>query len=226
MIALLCAAFAGAALIAASCAKGKVIDNNPVTGTGASINQRDDLKPTARPGTEARLILAGFETPVQIETRTSGSLFTIELRAHGEIFEEESYEDLPQQFAVRMAAGERYDPAVPILKFPMRVGDTWEWSGRMFTADQSRSAKATIRTSEDKVTEAPGAPGAVKVEVAFRIDNGTDEWAQRSLTFWFVGDQGLLKRDFGIASTRLPVGGVETAPDAPAAEKTAETTGQ
>lgn len=188
-------------------------DKDVVTkGSGAYISSQKDLQPDANPGSKAKMIMSGMVIPVDLKTKASAQDFDIDLWYQGELFEEEQYRSTADQFQLVNAAGETYAPPIPLLQYPMNVGDAWKWSGQMITGPVGRGAKATIRTQDDKVDM--GAPtDALRVEVDLSIESGASEPAMRRLTFWFVNGKGLVKRQFGDSTSRLPDTGV--GPDSP-----------
>lgn len=180
-------------------------------GTGAYIGSQKDLKPDDDPGVKAKMVMSGMVIPVDVKTKTIAPDFAIDLWYEGELFEEEQYRTTPNEFQLVNAAGETYAPPIPLLRYPMNVGDAWKWSGQMITGPVGRGAKATIRTQDDKVDM--GAPtDALRVEVDLSIESGATEPAMRRLTFWFVNGKGLVKRQFGDSTSRLPDTTVPTPP--------------
>lgn len=175
-------------------------------GSGAYIASPADLKPDGVPGTKAQMVMSGMIIPVDLKTKSVGQEFDIDLWYQNELFEEEQYKVTPDGFQLVNAAGETYSPPIPLVKFPMNVGDVWKWSGQMITGPVGRGAKALIRTQDDKVDL--GSPtDALMVQVDLSIESGASEPAMRHLTFWFVKDKGLVKRQFGDSTSRLPANG-------------------
>lgn len=201
------------ALVAVVLAMGGYACSKSKGGTpgasGALFQTREEMAPSTPPGAKAKLNFNGVGTTgwdVVVKTQQNGPHYLIDLWAYGEKFEEEAYEDLPKGFYLRLAAGERYDPSIPLLQFPLHVGDQYTWTGLLGHGDQSEKAKATVTTSEDSLSVAGADVKTVRVEVNFLIENGTPKPAQRKLTFWFQPLKGVIKRDFGGASARVPVG--------------------
>lgn len=153
-------------------------------------------------------MMGGTPMEVQVKAVSKDRLFNIELWYAGEIFETESYEVLPETVSLVNAAGETYDPPVPLLRFPMNVGDAWDWKGKMMTGPISHDSAATVTTGADKVDMAGSQSDAVRVDVDLRMDSGTDKPALRRLEFWFVKGKGLVKREFGSSTSREPLDSV------------------
>lgn len=189
-------AAAGAALIGCACSKAP-------GGSGPSLRDAQVFKPDATPGEKAKLVLAGTELPVEVKRRMDGKEVVLELWAHGEIVQQERYLSSPEAFSLVMAGGERYEPALTLLKFPMEIGDAWEWKGKLSAGDIQREATAKITTSSMQVY-VPEPESGVKVTVDMSLDSGAPTPAKRTLTFWFVEGRGVVKREFGSGSTREP----------------------
>ena len=128
--------------------------------------------------------------------------------SNGVMLDSEKYQIQPSSFNLVNAAGEDYVQPIPLLKFPMNVGDSWKWSGQMVTGPVARKADAVVTTSDDKVDM--GSPAdALLVEVDLSMYSGASEPATRRLSFWFVKGKGLVKRDFAGSTSRAPTSGTK-----------------
>lgn len=185
-----------AALLGCGCDKG-------ARSQGPSLRDSAVFKPDSLPGEKAKLVLAGTELPVEVKRRSEGKEVVLELWAHDEIVQQERYLSEPAAFSLLRAGGEHYDPALPLLKFPMNVGDAWEWKGQLTAGDIHRPATAKI-TSASAQVYVPEPETAVKVSVEITLDSGAPTPAMRTLTFWFVEGRGVIKREFGAGSAREP----------------------
>lgn len=171
-------------------------------GSGIYIASSADLKPDANPGPQ-KAIYAGTVIPVDVKTNTDNGIFTIDLRYQGVSMEQEQYKSSPTEFDLVNAAGEQYTPPLPLLRFPMNAGDAWKWSGQMVTGPTSRNASAQVSTREDKVDIGTLADALV-VQVDMSMDSGANTPATRQLSFWFVKGKGIVKREFGASTSRVP----------------------
>ncbi len=180
---------------------------NPAnSGSGGLIANLAALHPEVAPGTKAMLKLAGVKVPVAVKYVLQGKKLTVKLLAHGEVFEEEGYESDAESFRLREAADGNYAPPLELLKFPMHVGDKWSWSGRMETGGISRPTKATVSSVNNKLYV--GAVGHDSVQVTVDLEIFADAGrppTKRKLTFWFVPNKGLIRREFGTESVRETV---------------------
>ena len=173
-------------------------------GTGAEISS-STLNPDASPGRASDMVLAGTRIPVRLLTKHRGSEFTIELRAHGETFERERYFDGPASFSFRGTDDETYSPDVELIRFPMRVGDSWGWTGTVSSGGISRKADAVIKSGPKDLYIGGVPKEAVEVVVDLSLySQGYKIPATRKLKFDFVQGQGIIRREFGDASIREP----------------------
>jgi hypothetical protein len=174
------------------------------TGSGPAIVS-STLVPDALPGKTSDMVLAGTRIPVQIVTKHDGQEFMIELRAHGQTFEQERYVDGPTAFSFHGTSDETYVPDIDLVRFPMHVGDSWDWSGTVSSGGISRKASAEVKTSPKSLYFGDASAQAIEVEVDLSLfSQGEKLPASRKLKFDFVPGQGILRREFGDASVREP----------------------
>lgn len=171
-----------------------------------TLESADDLKLDALPYIQGQLILAGTVIPIELQLKRKGSEIHYLLLASGQQIEEEIYELGPSELLLRNASGESFTPPIPILRFPMSAGRSWDWSGKMASGPTPpRQASAQV-TSEGVTLNVPGGPySSVLVRVKLEIESGGPSAAERHLSFWFAQRAGLVKREFGSSSTREPV---------------------
>lgn len=172
-------------------------------GSGALINTSADMKPDADPGPQ-KAVYAGTVIPVKVKTTLDNGNFSIELMYNNVSLEMEKYLSTATEFDLVNAAGEDYAPPIPLLRFPMNVGDSWKWSGKMMTGPMGRDATAVVTTREEKI-DTGSLADALLVEVDISMESGAaNAPATRQLMFWFVKGKGLVKRDFGASTSRVP----------------------
>lgn len=175
------------------------------TGTGAEYKTSTDLKPETPIPATANLKIGEINMPVEIKQKSEGKTVTIDMEAHGQIFETESYVVGDSSFDLDEAAGEHYEPNLPLLKFPMKVGDTWNWKGTMTAGEKPHEASAVVTTTNDSVLlPGSGTTETVLVVIDLSIESGGPTPASRKLRFWFAKDKGVIKRQFGVGSSREP----------------------
>jgi hypothetical protein len=171
---------------------------------GITIESASQLTPDQLPYVKANLILAGTPVAVSMERYVKGNQVHFLLTAHGETIEEEVYESGDGRFAIKELAGETYDPPLPILQFPLKSGDMWQWQGNMVAGGISRKASAKVGVASDKLNLASGNYVAMRSTVELEMSGGGPNPAKRTLAFWFVKDRGIIKRDIAASSTREP----------------------
>lgn len=174
-------------------------------GKGPEISNAAELSPGAMVPTSANLKIGDIDIPVEVQQTVNGSEVRLDLAAHGQVFETEGYLMSDKSFDLVDAAGEHYKPNLPLLKFPMRVGDTWNWSGEMTAGEKPHNATATITSTSDSIlVPGLGTTETVLVVVDLSIESGGPTAANRKLRFWFAKGKGPIKRQFGVASSREP----------------------
>lgn len=163
-----------------------------------------DVKASAKPFDNAVLILAGSEVPCKVVREENGEQVKLRFVAYDQTIEEEIYEATDSGFRLVEAAGEKYAPAIPLLKFPMNIGDASDWAGQTYFGEVARPAKAKIETAKKK-ENLPGGPyDTIYISVTLQIESGGPEPAVRQLEFWIEPTHGVIKRQFGASSTRVP----------------------
>lgn len=176
------------------------------SGPGPLISGYADLKPDAFSMTSAVLDTAGLKIPVTVQKTVKDRDVSIALVAKGQTIETERYRSTDDSFYLVEAMLEKYEPPLPLLKFPMHVGDAWDWEGRVMTGPQGHDAVAAITTSTANLVINGGAHhDVVEVDVSLQFDSGVpDKPVYRRLQFWIVKDRGVVKRKFGDFSARTP----------------------
>jgi len=164
-----------------------------------------DLNPVAPIDAKGKLELGKIDMPVEVVQKKTNDTLTLDLRAFDQSFEQEVYKFDQDSFSLSYAAGDNYDSPLPLLKFPLTIGNQWDWSGTMTSGNLPHKATATVRTSMEQVLlPVSGATNCVLVAVDLSIESGGPTPATRKLRFWFVKGGGLVKRQFGIGSSRDP----------------------
>lgn len=169
---------------------------------GRLVQDAQELLPATKPGESAVISLGGTKIPVTVRSEVKGSSVEFEFLAHNQTLEVERYESTRESFSLVEAAKAVYDPTLPLLKFPMNLGDKWDWKGKLISGTVSWNGEAEVTTRKDSLVVNSVALEAVRVDVQLRLESGGPTPAARALTFWFVPQRGILKREFGHASTR------------------------
>jgi hypothetical protein len=172
---------------------------------GPKIERSDDYF-TAGVAGPVTLRLANVELSAQAELKRDGSTYTIEIVGDGEPIESEVYRvDKGAISAVRLGTGETADPPIPLMKFPMTVGDKFDWSGQIAVGDRTLQASAVVSSEISRPDLATGPVEAVHIHVELEISGGTQREANRRLDFWFAEGKGPVMRDYG-NQVREPAG--------------------
>ena len=179
----------------------------PIEGPirGQPISSREVISPGTPPPLNAKLTLSGSPFEVTIATIRDKSTYAIELMKEDEILDREVYDDSVDRFRLVMAGGETYEEPIDLLRFPMKIGDSWEWQGKIVANGNPREAMAKVETVEDQQFIAGAPVPAVKVIVTLQFRAvGASDAAKRILTFWFADKKGLFKRQYDSVSIREP----------------------
>jgi len=169
----------------------------------------DSLKPDASPPKQADIILAGTSIAVELqETRKNNELILVWMvdpntEAGGPVeVEREKYFYSDSIFSFAGTGHEKYDPPINLIRYPLEVGATWDWSGKIISGQTTNLAKAKISTSPDSPNLASGKVNTLLVKVVLEYVNTTSPMA-RELKFWFKPGEGIIQRDLWDSSTRM-----------------------
>lgn len=162
------------------------------------------LEPGALPYSKASLILAGTSYPVEVRRNVSGERITFDFLSHGEAVDRETYVLDTHAFQIVQGAGLTYEPAIPLVLFPMSVGDQWEWKGEVLDGSDRQAAKASMTSETESLNLESGFYDGFKVSVSLKLGS-SEPPIEKRMSFWFVPKQGIVKREFGTTSTRGPI---------------------
>lgn len=175
---------------------------------GRTIRDRETFRPGTAPYRTGELILAE-RTSIPIELvrieDAERELVTFECVAHGEVVDQEVYQDRVASFSLVSKTGESFDPPLPLIVYPVRVGETkpFEWKGKVLEGEVPSNAHAVV-TVLDEPSNLP-APFSETIRVNVELSlHGAGDPTKRELAFWFVEGRGLVKRSFGALDTRQP----------------------
>lgn len=196
------------------CVQPKTTPKPAPTPTPVGISQEfrtgEELRPDVSPPKEANLILSGTEIPVTLREKREGDsiIYTWMVddgQESGEPVEVESekYFFNGKIFSFSATAHEKYNPAINLIRYPLTVGQKWDWTGEVITGKVRNKATAVITTQEDALNLPGGKVSTLMVKVEL---NYTEIAAPgtRELKFWFQPGAGLIRRDLWASSTRGP----------------------
>lgn len=170
-----------------------------------TFNQASDLDPTHELTGNVSLTQAGSSKTMQVKTmRSDDGIFDVDLMLHGSSYDQEQYVAKAGSFGLITAALETYEPAIPLLKFPMSAGDRWTWEGQARAGSEVTRATADISTSESTEWICGASVDAVKATVDVRLIPSRGAPIEREMVFYFAPGKGLFKREFGTSSIREP----------------------
>lgn len=170
----------------------------------SSFSRQEELKPETFPYDEGYLVLAGTQIPVTLEESKEGNILTFAVKANGALIEREQYQSDESGFRFLGGPGITFQPAIPLVRYPMKSDEKWEWSGKMVQSGSTYDAKAEIAAKSELLNTAAGEFMTLMIQVDLKLDVGTKEPAVRSLKFWIAPGDGVIRREFGASSTREP----------------------
>lgn len=182
----------------------RVVKDSPDAKPGMRFSDAASLDPGALPYGKASLILAGTSYPVEVRRSANGDKITFDLINHGESIDRENYILNSSGFQIAQGAGLTYEPAIPLVLFPMNVGDKWEWKGEVVAGTERQAAHASMTSEAESLNLESGFYDGFKVAVSLTLGSAEPPIEKR-MSFWFVPKQGIVKREFGTTSTRGPI---------------------
>lgn len=190
---------AGAALALFGCPKTPT-----PTGPIQHFAKIDDFQPYVQPYSRAYILVP---TPIETEVVTEKGTGTVRFKFmyHDEAMDEEAYAFTDTQFLYTGNATDSYEPGIPLAKFPLGVGESWDWAGVYRYTGQDRKAKARVSTSGEKLKTVAGEFDTVRVEVELEIASGAQKPATDRLTFWLAPKRGVVRRESEFGYTREPM---------------------
>lgn len=177
-------------------------------GKGPQIKTASEIQPDALYAEDAVVNYGGIPVKVKMTRKVEGSTINFDLIAYNEALDTEVYKLVADAFSVVSVNGETFKQPIPLLKFPMRIGDTWTWEGELVSGSTPSKVKSVIRTSQESLLlEKWGSIETIKSVVTLNIDSGVQTPAVRTLTFWFAFGpnlHGIVQREFGKDTSRKP----------------------
>lgn len=174
-------------------------------GPGRLLADASAVRPDRLAAEEIEFRIGDTAIPARLVRKEEGDTVRFEILAADERVEEEVYRVSAREFALRAAAGETFEPPVPLLRFPFRIGDRWSWQGTIESGGRRREASAAIETAGEKLELSTGSFETLRVRVDFAMPSGGPEPARRTSLFWFdLKEGGSVKRSFGFGSAREP----------------------
>ncbi|MBS1723265.1 MAG: hypothetical protein JSS66_09970 [Armatimonadetes bacterium] len=164
-----------------------------------------ELAPDALPYSKVRINVAGTEVPAELKRKASGKEVVFEIVAKGETLEEEHYVSTPGVFSfVSLGGSESYDPPIPLVRYPFKVVDSWDWTGTASLGTLAKPATAKITAAPEVLNLATGVSDCVLVTASLVVETGGGGESKRNLKFWIEPKRGVVKRDFGSSTSREP----------------------
>jgi hypothetical protein len=173
---------------------------------GQTIDYNQDFFPDKWQHADVLWQVGDIKGDATVQLTTEGERREIAVLYEGKIVEREGYVANNKQIALVhwIDPAERFEPPIPLLKFPMPVQSQWQWKGKHIIGPRQLDAEASIRTTKERLDSAIGAIETVKVVVELKTLDGSGNEKQRELQFWFAPGLGPIRRDYGLTQIREP----------------------
>lgn len=178
--------------------------------SGGTFSAFEQMQPQTLPYARAYLILGGTPEETIIETVSRTGEVDFNLLIEDTIVEQEFYGYDDKSFRFLGNTHERFEPGIPLLRFPMKAGEDWSWGGKYTFAEREMDAEATISTELDTIDTLAGQFETVLVIVNVEVDADAVEPVKFERKFWFVPKRGIIRREFEHSGTREPMPASDT----------------
>jgi len=163
--------------------------------------ERSEIAPDAAFSDQAELIFQDIPVPVAMKRSVKDDEVRFDFLSMEEILDSEKYVMDQSSFGLKEMNLESYSPPIPLLKFPLMVGNKWEWNGVQESGGRTHKSWATIST--EIVTLPEFALETVHVTVDLFIDSTVGRASERKIEFWFTKGRGIVKRTYGDSIARV-----------------------
>lgn len=173
---------------------------------GDRIDYNDDFFPEQWKHADAVWQVGTMRADATIRMRSEGNTRTLELLHADKVVETEAYAVSTEQVALVhwWDESERFDPPLPLLRFPMSLPNSWEWKGKHLVGSRTLDAEAKVSAAKETLDLATGTTETVKVTVTVTTKDGSGTEKERTLTFWFAPGEGPIRREYGLGQVREP----------------------
>jgi hypothetical protein len=171
---------------------------SPTSQIGPTISRGEEFFPDKWQDKQVTLRLASLEVDAEATLTKSGTRRKLTIVRDGTVLEEEVYDVTTEGIGVvALGSGEQFSPPIPLLAFPMQVGQSFEWKGDLLLATREIRSNADVATERSVIDIASGTTETVLSTVTLRMQDDSGRPAIRKLRFWFAKGRGIIKRDYG-----------------------------
>lgn len=170
---------------------------------GDTLTSGTEIFPASVKGGPVSLVLGGIDIPATSKITASDATREIRVFANDEEIESEVYRVTEQEIALSQIGigkglgGETYEPPLTLVRFPMAVGEKFEWSGKIIIGERTLDATAVTNSKREQVSLATGTLEALYLQTTLKISDRAGMASERKFEFWFGMGLGPVKRDFG-----------------------------
>lgn len=177
-----------------------------VERVGDKIDYGDDFFPQQWKHPAAVWQVGTIRSDATLRVKKDGNTRVIELLYADKVVETEVYEVTTEQIGLVSwwDESERFEPPLPLLKFPMPLPSDWEWKGKHHIGSRALDAEAKVNATKETLDLATGTTETVKVTVKVTTRDGSGTEKERTLTFWFAPGEGPVRREYGLGQVREP----------------------
>lgn len=169
-----------------------------------SFAKMSDMQPYVEPYPNA-YILAGQAVETELECQKSPGAVKFDFTAYGTLIDQENYAYDDTTFRYVGNEVDTFVPGIPLLKFPLTVGDKWDWSGEYRGAGRVLKSTAEVTTEPELLKTVAGEFTTVRVDVQIARESGAKEPAMWRHTFWFAPKRGVVRREIEFGFVREPM---------------------
>lgn len=137
--------------------------------------------------------LDGVETDYKLKSKETGSTLAILGLSSDKIVSEEIYAVSGERLGLLKAGGEEFSPELPLIKFPLKSGDAYEWKGALSSGSAKIPAEATVTTKTATMALAGKPLESIEVSVELRISGLSSHF----LTFNLSREHGIFRAQVG-----------------------------
>ncbi|HLO99715.1 MAG TPA: hypothetical protein VK171_14070 [Fimbriimonas sp.] len=145
------------------------------------------------PRHESIFTLDGVKTDYKLVAKRTENTLSILGLSGGEILSEEIYAVNGERVGLLKAGGEEFAPELPLIKFPLKSGDAYDWKGMLSSGNKQIPAEASVTTKTASMALGGKPLESIEVSVELRISGRSAHF----LTFNLSREHGIFRAQIG-----------------------------